>query len=219
MNTKTDKTLRVEIVSDVVCPWCVIGYKQLERALARLQLTAEITWQPFELNPSMPAEGQNLREHLAGKYGTTLEGSIRARAMLTERGAALGFSFRYSDDMRMYNTFRAHQLLHWASERGEQHALKLELFAEYFSRGHDVSDIDVLTRAATAVGLDAAEARELLEDQRYAERVRAQQRVWTASGVRGVPAMVFQGKYLVTGAQGVENYEAILKQITEEAAA
>ena len=121
--------LRIDIVSDVVCPWCIIGYKQLERALEESGIAARVHWHPFELNPHMADEGENLREHLAAKYGTSPEGSRKARARLTELGAQLGFTFNYADDMRMVNTFRAHQLLHWAEGEGRGHDLQMALFA------------------------------------------------------------------------------------------
>ena len=123
----SNPTLRIDIVSDVVCPWCVIGYRQLARALEATGTAHEIHWHPFELNPSMPPEGQNLLEHVAGKYGSTREESEQSRARMTEIGAALGFEFRFSDDMRMHNTFNAHQLLHWAERQGRMNDLSLAL--------------------------------------------------------------------------------------------
>lgn len=148
--TADTQPIRVDIVSDVVCPWCAIGYYQLAKAVRETGIEVDIHWHPFELNPQMAPEGENLRAHLAAKYGTTPEGSRQARARLTEMGAALGFTFNYADDMRMYNTFRAHQLIDWAEEQGKAHEVKLALFAAFFSRREDVSSIDVLAGVAAA---------------------------------------------------------------------
>lgn len=210
--------LQIDIVSDVVCPWCIVGFKQLEHAMAATGLGAYVRWHPFELNPQMPPEGQNLREHLAEKYGTTPEQSRTARQRLTDLGAGLGFAFNYSDEMRMVNTFAAHQLLDWASEHNLQHPLKLALFAAFFTDGKDVSDPSVLAEIAGSVGLDAEEARKVIDSGSHAERTREKQRFWLEQGISGVPAMVFGGKYLVTGAQGVEGYMQVLRRCAAEAA-
>lgn len=205
--------IRIDIVSDVVCPWCIIGYKQLERALQETKTAADIHWHPFELNPQMAQEGENLREHLAAKYGTTPEGSRRARARLTELGAELGFVFDYTDDMRMVNTFRAHQLLKWAEEHGRGHDLQMALFAAFFAERLDLNDPAVLARVAARIGLDGDEALAVLTDGRYAEDVRQDEQFWISRGIEGVPAMIFDEKYLVVGAQGVDNYRSILEKI------
>ncbi|PJE36710.1 disulfide bond formation protein DsbA [Pseudooceanicola lipolyticus] len=210
--------LQIDIVSDVVCPWCIIGFKQLEQAMGATGMGAYVRWHPFELNPQMPPEGQNLREHLAEKYGTTPEQSRTARQRLTDLGDSLGFTFHYSDDTRMVNTFAAHQLLDWAAEQNLQHPLKMALFAAFFTEGKDVSDHAVLAAAAGAVGLDPAQARSVLDSGSHAEQTRAKQRVWLERGISGVPAMVFAGKYLVTGAQGAEGYAEVLRRCAAEAA-
>lgn len=205
--------IRIDIVSDVVCPWCIIGYKQLERALQETKTAADIHWHPFELNPQMAQEGENLREHLAAKYGTTPEGSRRARARLTELGAELGFVFDYTDDMRMVNTFRAHQLLKWAEEHGRGHDLQMALFAAFFAERLDLNDPAVLARVAARIGLDGDEALAVLTDGHYAEDVRQDEQFWISRGIEGVPAMIIDEKYLVVGAQGVDNYRSILEKI------
>ncbi len=211
--------IRIDIVSDVVCPWCIIGYKQLERALGESGVTAELGWHPFELNPQMSEEGENLREHLAAKYGTTPEGSRQARARLTELGAELGFAFNYADDMRMYNTFRAHQLLHWAGTQGRQHALKMALFAAVFTHRRDVNDIEVLAEVAASIGLPRASALAVLTEGHFAEAVREEEAFWTSRGITGVPAMVFDQRYLLVGAQGAATYKRMLEKLAEERAA
>ncbi len=208
------KPLRIDIVSDVMCPWCVIGYHQLARALDQAQVAHEIHWHPFELNPDMGPDGQNLRDHLTEKYGLTVAQSEENRARITELGAALGFDFRFSDDMRMHNTFNAHQLLHWAEQSGKKHELKQALFAAHFTDRRNLSDPEVLAEVAAEVGLNRREAEQVLADQRFASDVRAAQNFWLGHGIRGVPAMIFDRQHLVTGAQGVENYARILAELT-----
>ena len=211
--------LRIDIVSDVVCPWCIIGYKQLEMALAETSISAHIHWHPFELNPHMAEKGQNLREHLAAKYGTTREDSINARAKLTTLGAELGFIFNYADDMRMHNTFRAHQLLHWANQLGRKHDLKMALFEAFFTHRKNINDPEVLVRTAGEIGLDRDEAARVLTAAEFADEVRDDEKFWISKGIGGVPAVIFDQAYLVTGAQGVSNYAAILQHIAGHRAA
>lgn len=212
-------TIRVDIVSDVVCPWCVIGYYQLAKAAQDTGIGIDVHWHPFELNPEMGEDGENLREHLAAKYDTTPEGSRKARARLTELGAALGFAFNYADDMRMVNTFRAHQLIDWAEGQGKAHEAKLALFAAFFTRRENVADINVLIEVAGQIGLDRSAARAMLDSGDRAEKVREKEQFWTSRGVQGVPAMIFDRQHLVTGAQGEENYARILKQLKAAQAA
>ncbi|MEQ8443728.1 MAG: DsbA family oxidoreductase [Alphaproteobacteria bacterium] len=211
--------LQVDIVSDVVCPWCVIGYRQLDVAARNTGTELSVTWHPFELNPYMAEEGENLREHLAAKYGTTSEQSVKARERLTTMGTELGFTFNYADDMRMHNTFRAHQLMQWAAEQGRKHDLKLALFAAFFTERANINDLDVLARVAGDIGLDRDAAFNALECGDYADPVREAERFWTSRGIDGVPAMIFDGKYLLVGAQGIPNYEAVLQQLTDGKAA
>lgn len=210
------ETLRIDIVSDVVCPWCVIGYRQLAKALEETSTPHEIHWRPFELNTGMPAEGQNLREHLIEKYGTTKEQSEENRIRMTGAGSDVGFEFNFTDDMRMHNTFNVHQLLHWAGQQGRMHDLKQALFAAHFTHGRNLSDDNVLADVAAEIGLERDEALAVLADQRFARDVRAAENDWLNKGIRGVPAMVFNRRHLVTGAQGVENYKLILEQLAQE---
>lgn len=210
-------SLRIDIVSDVVCPWCVIGYHQLRLALEQTGIAADIHWHPFELNPHIGDEGENLREHLAKKYGTSPEGSVMARERLTAMGKALGFTFNYADDMRTYNTFRAHQLVKWASGQGRQHELNMALFGAFFTDRKNVGDPAVLVETAAAVGLDRDEAQAVLDDGRYADEVRREQQFWKSQGIDGVPAVIFDQKHLATGAQGVATFASLLRQITAQA--
>lgn len=210
--------LRIDIVSDVMCPWCIIGYRQLAKALEATQVAHEIHWHPFELNPEMPPEGQNTRAHIIEKYGSTPEQSEQSRQQMTALGTDLDFDFRFTEDMRMHNTFNAHQLLHWADEQGRKHDLKMALFTAHFTDGRDLSDIAVLAAVAGEIGLDPTEALTVLQDQRFSSEVRKAEKFWTQQGIRGVPAVIFDAQHLVTGAQGVENYTSILKQLTNEPA-
>ncbi len=207
--------IQIDIVSDVVCPWCVIGYRQLEQALNETGIAAKVQWHPFELNPEMPPEGQNLRDHLAEKYGTTPEQSIAARQQLSDLGATLGFVFDFNDDARMVNTFQAHQLIEWADEQGQQSEVKLALFKAHFSDARNVSDIDTLVAIATETGLDGEAARVALEGEQMAWNVRTMQQFWIEKGVRGVPAMVFDKQHLLSGAQGAENYATLLRRLND----
>ncbi|WP_120635139.1 DsbA family oxidoreductase [Ruegeria sp. EL01] len=210
--------VQVDIVSDVVCPWCIVGFRQLDLALQQLGILARLRWHPFELNPNMPSEGQNLREHITEKYGSTTEQSEQARARLTDLGTELGFTFNFNDESRIVNTFSAHQLLDWSETKGRQHPLKLALFDAYFTQQQDVSDPQVLLAAVETAGLDAQTAHTVLETGSQADSVRQKQQVWTSRGVSGVPSMVFGGKYLLTGAQGTETYVQVLQRCLTEAA-
>jgi predicted DsbA family dithiol-disulfide isomerase len=213
--------LQVDIISDVVCPWCIIGYKQLLKALDTMpgQFALKVSWHPFELNPQMPESGQDLREHLAQKYGTTPQQSQAARGQLAALGESLGFSFDYYDGMRMANTFRAHQLLHWAAERGRQTELAMALFEAFFQRREDVNSEEVLADVAERAGLSKADAIEVLASERYAQRVREEQQLWLDRDVHAVPAFVFDGQYRVPGAQEAETFARVLTKIRDEALA
>ncbi len=210
--SENNQPIRLDIVSDVVCPWCIVGFLQLQQALTETGIAATIHWQPFELNPEMPQEGENLDEHLQRKYGSGTEQRDQLRQQLIALGQQFGFMFRFDEAMRIVNTFSAHQLLHWASVCGRQHELKITLFNCYFSRARDVSDHEVLTNAAVEAGLDFEEASAVLEDQRYANAVREAQRVSIAGGIQGVPAVIIDQRELVVGAQGVESYKKLLLQ-------
>lgn len=212
----TNSTLRIDIISDVMCPRCVIGFRQLASALKTKNVAHEIHWHPFELNPNMPNTGQDMREHLVEKYGTTPEQSAANRANMAKLGDELDFEFRLNDGFRMHNTFNTHQLLHWAGEEhGRKHDLKQALFAAHFTDARDLSDQAVLADIAGEIGLDRAKAAAVLADQRFADEVRQQQKFWTQQGISGVPAVVFDRQHLVTGAQGVDNYLHILDQLAQ----
>ena len=197
------RKMRIDIVSDVVCPWCAVGYKQLEKALAELgdKIEPEIHWHPFELNPDMAESGENLRQHIANKYGTSPEDSVRARENITHIGRELGFTFDYFDDMKMYNTFNAHQLICYARDQGMETEMKLRLMEAFFGERKALNDDAVLVAEAEAIGLDATEVKEILAGQVYAKEVRGEQKFWQGLGVSAVPTMVFDEKYASQGAQ------------------
>ncbi|MGX9351664.1 DsbA family oxidoreductase [Shimia sp. W99] len=208
--------IRVDIISDVVCPWCIVGYRQLIAASEKAGVPVETYWHPFELNPDMVPEGENTGEHIARKYGSTPEQSASARAHLTQLGADLGFTFAFTPESRIYNTFNAHQLLHWASDMGKTQDLKLALFDAYFTDGKDVSDPEILIAVAEAVGLDGDEARAVLNDQRFAHTVRDKEAFWTSRGVSGVPTMIFDARQATSGAQGVDTFTQVLTQMAAQ---
>ena len=164
--------LRIDIVSDVVCPWCAVGYGQLAAALEQTGTEYEIHQHPFELNPDTPSEGRNWREHIANKYGSSREESDASRARITEAGAEVGFEFNFTEDTRTYNTFDMHQLLHWADRQGRMHELKQALFAAHFTYARELSSREVLADIAEETGLDRNETLTVLEDQRFADTVR-----------------------------------------------
>lgn len=211
--SETIPALRIDIVSDIVCPWCVVGYRQLAEALKQTHTAHEIHWHPFELNPDMPEEGQNLREHIMEKYGSSQQESDASRVRITEAGAEVGFEFNFTDDTRMHNTFKAHQLLHWAADYGLKHELKQALFAAHLTDNRNISDEEVLADIAEDVGLDREQALAVLADQRYAEVVRTAEQQMQQQGIQSVPAVIFNQRHLVSGAQGVENFKSILNQL------
>ncbi|WP_321909236.1 DsbA family oxidoreductase [Paraburkholderia sp. J11-2] len=212
------QTLKIDFVSDIACPWCAIGLSSLNLALERLRDTvdAQIVVHPFELNPQMGPGGESVVEYLGKKYGRTPEQIAETQAMIRERGASVGFSFGPRE--RIYNTFDAHRLLHWAGIEGKQLPLKLALLRAYHGEGKDTSDHAVLVAAAQSVGLDAARAREVLESGQYADEVRAEEHEYQAAGIQSVPGIIFNQQYLISGGQPVETFEQAIQQILDESA-
>lgn len=209
--------LQIDFVSDVSCPWCAVGLGALEAALQRVapEVQAELRFQPFELNPQMPKEGQDTFEHLNQKYGSTREQQAQMRDAIRERGAAVGFAFSATGRPRIYNTFDAHRLLHWAEleDVGKQVHLKKALLKAYFSDGENPSDLDVLTRLAEEAGLDPVRAKEILVSDEYAQETRERERVYTDAGIHSVPAVIINNQHLISGGQPVEVFERALRQI------
>lgn len=210
-------TLQIDFVSDVACPWCAVGLGALEQALARVKddITAEVRFQPFELNPHMGPEGQDMTEHLTEKYGSTPEQQAQVRETIRARGAEVGFAFKPEGRGRIWNTFDAHRLLHWAGLQGgdKQHALKKELLTAYHGRAENISAPDVLARLVASVGLDAAQARAILAGDRYADEVRANEQFWQQAGIRAVPAVVINRQHLISGGQPAAVFEQALRKI------
>jgi len=207
--------LRIDFVSDVVCPWCAIGLASLEQALQRLQgeVAAEIHFQPFELNPQLPPEGEDIAGHLQRKYGMDEAQLAQNQERIRQRGAELGVVFDLGARSRIYNTFDAHRLLHWAETEGRQRELKHALLRAYFSEGKDVSDRDTLLAIAASAGLDAGRARAILDSDEFAEEVRASERFFQQLGISGVPAIIIERRHLVSGGQPPEVFERALREI------
>ena len=211
--------LRIDFVSDVSCPWCAIGLTALQQALHNLQgeVAAEIHLQPFELNPQMPPEGEDSTEHLMRKYGSGAAQIEANREVIRERGAALCFTFNMDRRSRIYNTFDAHRLLHWAELEGRHLALKQALLRAYFTDGEDVSAHDTLLRLAAESGLDVEQARQVLASDAYADEVRTQERFYQEHGIQSVPATIINGKHLISGGQPPEAFEQALRQLSASA--
>lgn len=213
------KPLKIDFVSDIACPWCVVGLGGLEAALERVGdlVEADIHFQPFELNPNMPPEGQNIVEHVSQKYGSTREQSDANRQAIKDRAAAVGFTMAMDENSRIYNTFDAHRLLHWAGLVGDQKALKHALFAANFTDNENLTEHEVLVRAVMKAGLDPHAAHEVLTSGRYAAEVREAEHKWQAAGINSVPAVVINDRYLISGGQPAEYFEQALRQIAAEA--
>jgi len=213
--------MRIDFVSDVSCPWCVIGLKSLEKALANMQdeLEVDMHFQPFELNPGMGPDGQDIFEHISEKYGSSQEQQDKSREMIRQRGADLGFTFDMGKRGRIYNTFDAHRLLHWAeTQPAGQKALKEKLFEAYFTKGENPGSHEVLLRVAGEVGLDQDAARQVLESNTYADEVRQAEYYWQRAGIRSVPAIVINQRHLISGGQPPEVFEQALRKIAREEA-
>ncbi len=209
--------LRIDFVSDVACPWCAIGLASLQQALTRLDGTvnAEIHLQPFEVNPNLPPEGEDANERQMGKYGISEEQLEARRAAIRERAAAFGIAFNTHKGSRVYNTFDAHRLLHWAGLQNRELALALKraLQRAYFGNDENVADRDVLVRMARETGLDADAARRVLDGGEYADAVRGQERHFQQAGIRSVPATIINGQHLISGGQPPEAFEQALREI------
>ena len=221
----SNKQIQLDIISDVMCPWCIVGYKQLLPALEQFKDEVDfvVNWQPFELNPNMPIQGQELREHLHEKYGSSDEESQQNRKRLENIGDDLGFAFNFTDESKIVNSFLAHQLLTYAFEQGQktnnkqlQTNVKLALFKAHFSDARDVSDINVLIEVAVENGLAKSEVSEILNKQNYAQNVRESQQQWAQNGINVVPAVVVNMKYLLSGAQPTQSYIDVINNVLKE---
>lgn len=217
-------SLKIDFVSDVSCPWCAIGLTALEKALANVGsqvVFAQLHFQPFELNPQMPPGGQDVTEHLTQKYGSTPEQQAGIRESIRQRGAELGFTFRKEGRSRIYNTFNAHRLLHWAEMEGQgrQQALKKNLLEAYFTNGQSPEDHEVLLGAVAAAGLDSVRARAILDSDEFAVEVREREQFYLQNGIHSVPAIIINERHLIQGGQPVEVFEQALRQIAAQTVA
>ena len=212
--------MRIDFVSDIACPWCAVGLNALERALENIgpDIAVEIHFQPFELNPTMAAEGADAGDYLKAKYGMGDAQLAHNRSVIRERGAAVGFAF--GDRLRVWNTFDAHRLLHWAGLQGASHqrALKHALLQAYHGEGRNPGAHDVLLELAGAVGLDTTEAAAVLAEGRYTDEVRTAEQTWQRAGIQSVPAVVINQKHLISGGQPPEVFEQALRKIAAESA-
>lgn len=217
MSAPMPKTLRIDFVSDVVCPWCAVGLASLELALRRLQgeVEAELHFQPFELDPNMPPGGMDVAENLKRKYGMDDAQLAENQARIRERGAELGFTFDFNARSRTWNTFDAHRLLHWAGVEASERQLPLKraLLVANFSEGLDISDHAVLAEIAAGVGLDAQRARAVLDGGEFADAVRAAEQFFQNLGIRSVPAVIVERRHLISGGQPPEVFERALREI------
>ena len=208
--------VRIDFVSDIACPWCAIGLASLQQVLASTGTAPQVDlhFQPFELNPGMAPEGEDVGEHLARKYGSTAEQQAQIRDTIRQRGAAVGFDFKPEGRGRVVNTFNAHRLLHWAGLQSAQAqlALKQALMQAYHGRGERVDQDDVLLAAVRAAGLDEAAARDVLQGDAYAAEVRADEQRWQQAGIQSVPAIVINGRHLISGGQPPEVFEQALRR-------
>jgi predicted DsbA family dithiol-disulfide isomerase len=212
--------VRIDFVSDVVCPWCALGATALEQAIENLagEVAVELTFKPFELNPDMPAEGEHGVKHMMRKYGRSAQEVASRNEMVIVRGEAIGFHFDLEKRSHFYNTFDAHRLLLWAVKEGRQIELKKVLLKAYFADGQNPSDHETLVRLAGEAGLSTTRAREVLATGMFAIEVRELESFYRERGINSVPAMVLNGRQLVSGSQSVEQYEEVLRQMAREPA-
>ncbi len=215
--------LKIDVVSDISCPWCAIGLSALEQALAKLpgEVTAELHFQPFELNPKMPPGGQDIGEHLAQKYGSTAEQQAQIRDTIRQRGADVGFAFNAGGRGRIYNTFDAHRLLHWAAQEDlvKQAALKKALLVACHGQSQSMESPEVLLGAVQDAGLDVERAGAILSSDEFADEVREREAFYTGQGIHSVPAVIINDRHLISGGQPVAVFEQALRQIAAQQSA
>jgi predicted DsbA family dithiol-disulfide isomerase len=205
--------MKIDFVSDIACPWCAVGLNALEEALRRIgpEVQVDLHFQPFELNPQMPPEGEDAVEHLSRKYGASPEQLAATRATLRQRGAEVGFQF--GERPRVWNTFDAHRLLHWAGLEGKQRALKHALLKAYHTDAQNPGAPEVLLRLCGEVGLDVARARAILDSDEFGLQVRERQHYYQRAGIQSVPAVIIDDRHLISGGQPPETFERALRQL------
>jgi predicted DsbA family dithiol-disulfide isomerase len=210
--------MKIDFVSDVACPWCAVGLGALEQAIERLgeEVKVELQFQPFELNPDMPAGGQDLDEHLTEKYGSTPEQRVEIRDTIRRRGEEVGFTFSAEGRGRIYNTLDSHRLLHWAKytgRPGSQYALKKALLEAYQGRAENIESPEVLLAAVAKVGLPVGQARAILQSKEYETEVRALEEFYRRAGIHAVPAVIINDRHLISGGQPTDVFERALREI------
>jgi predicted DsbA family dithiol-disulfide isomerase len=210
--------LKIDIVSDISCPWCIIGFKSLQTALKEIgpDIIANIEWQPFELNPQMPTEGQNITEHITQKYQISEQQADQNREAIKQRGLSVGYEFGNREGGRIYNTFDAHRLLHWAKTQSKQTDLKLALFDLYFKDSGNPSAHDQLLKTVKSVDLDVIEAKQILDSDQFTADVRQLQQYYQNAGVQSVPAVIVNNKHLISGGQSADVFQQALIKIARE---
>ena len=206
------KKIKIDIVSDVMCPWCIIGYRRLNAAIEELGIEdqVEIEWQPFQLNPDMPPEGEEMYAHLKRKYGTTKEDADKFVADISKLGDELDFSFDYFEGIKAVNTLDAHVLLDYAKTLGKQTALKTRLFAALYSERKDISDREVLIEELRTLEIDVEAALKSLDNKMHRNSVLSREQHWKQLGVSGVPTVIFNQESAITGAESVDVYKQAL---------
>ncbi len=211
--------IKIDIISDVVCPWCIVGYKRLELAIKMLEIEdlVDIAWHPFEINPNMPKAGENLNEHIINKYGTNLEAFTQKKEMLTNYGAEHGFAFNFTESTKIYNTLELHVLLDYAKKFNKQTDLKLEFFNSYFTKNLDISNTEVIKNILTTVGLDANQAMATLNNTTAKQNIKDQENYWQQLGVSSVPTIVFNNTMALTGAQPTDTFKETLNSLIKKA--
>ncbi len=214
------RTVKIDFVSDVVCPWCALGVTALEHAIRNLagEVDVDLTYKPFELNADMPAAGEHAIEHMMRKYGRSAEQVADRNAMIVERGEQIGFHFDLEKRSHFHNTFDAHRLLLWAATQGHQRELKQALLKAYFTDGKNPNDHATLVALAGTVGLDDQRAQEVLAKGEFSQPVRELERFYQQRGIDSVPAMVINDKQVIPGSQSVAYYEQALRQAAQVAA-
>jgi predicted DsbA family dithiol-disulfide isomerase len=214
------ESLDIQFVSDIMCPWCVVGLGNLNKALDELKdtVSADITFQPFELNPEMRPEGQDFSEHITEKYGITEAQSDENRVMIQARGKEVDFDFNFTPESRIRNSFDAHRLLHWANLEGKQAELKMALFKAHFTHNQDISDYSTLANLAASVNLDPAAAKGILENGHFIDEVRKQEKMWQQHGITSVPTVIINNKYAISGGQPAEVFKNTIEEILKKEA-
>lgn len=214
----TTTEIKIDIISDVTCPWCIVGYKRLQQALSKIpdSENIKIQWQPFALNPGLPQEGEFLLDNLKRKYNMSEQDSLKFAHKLKTIGDDFGFQFNMGSDFKMYDTNNAHVLLHWAQRFNKQTELKLKLFEYNFSDNKNVNDEATLLEACIEVGLNPTEAKKALHDETIIGAVQKEKQLWASAGIHSVPSFVFNKKYLVNGAQEPEQFIEVINTLLSE---